>query len=108
MEKVIAKNGWFVLKTFNGPETAKLKTYLKSRFDMVVGHKPIASRQESTELFLVCKKFKGRGDMKEEVGVGYTFSKHEGYNRIHHDVYNPRTPQSLDGLRMQNETLNKK
>ena len=96
MEKVIALRGWFILKTFTGPETPKLKLYLTSRFEKVVGHKPEASRKESPEVFLICNRFKGRDKLSSEVASNFRY-KNEGEERTPHDGYNRRQPQSLKG-----------
>jgi 23S rRNA (uridine2552-2'-O)-methyltransferase len=104
MERVIAMKGWFILKTFTGPETMKLRTYLNSRFDTVLGHKPEASRKESSEIFLVCAKFKGRDKISSEVASNFRY-KSEGEERQPHDKHRPRTPQSVEGQRLQEDIL---
>lgn len=101
MERVIAMRGWFVLKTFTGPETPKLKMYLNSRFEKVIGHKPEASRRESPEVFLICNRFKGREKISSEVAGNYRY-KHEGEDRTPQDGYNRREPQSVKGQEEQN------
>lgn len=67
MESVISPSGWFVMKTFQGPETKNLTTFLQSRFEIVRGSKPEASRKESSEIFIVCAKYKGRDRISSEV-----------------------------------------
>ena len=96
MEDVIALKGSFVMKTFYGPETKRLTSYLKSRFERVIGHKPAASRKESRELFLVCSKYKARDKIATEVSDTFRISK-EGENRLPAEN-SQREPQSVQGL----------
>ena len=101
MEQVLALKGWFILKTFSGPETEKLKIFLKSRFETVVGHKPESSRKSSAEIFLVCAKYRGRERIGKETASSYRYSKIEGTEKEPNGGYSPRDPQSLDGQKSQ-------
>jgi 23S rRNA (uridine2552-2'-O)-methyltransferase len=52
--------GAFVAKAFQGGQSEELLARLRRHFDQVRFVKPKASRQDSSELFLVAKGFKGR------------------------------------------------
>ena len=57
---VLAKDGHFLSKTFQGGTENDLLQMLKKNFQSVVHVKPPASRSESVELYLLAKGFKGR------------------------------------------------
>lgn len=59
--KVLKPGGHFLAKTFQGGTEKKLLDQLKANFRQVIHIKPPASRQESVELYLLAKDFKGRG-----------------------------------------------
>jgi 23S rRNA (uridine2552-2'-O)-methyltransferase len=63
---VLRPGGHFLAKTFQGGTEADLLTRLKQNFRSVHHVKPPASRDESVELYLLAKGFKGRAD--QEVG----------------------------------------
>jgi 23S rRNA (uridine2552-2'-O)-methyltransferase len=58
--EVLAEGGHFLAKTFQGGTERELLTMLKQNFRQVIHVKPGASRQESVEMFLLAKHFKGR------------------------------------------------
>jgi 23S rRNA (uridine2552-2'-O)-methyltransferase len=58
-KQVLAKNGVFISKVFQGGTEKKLLADLKKSFDSVKHIKPSASRKESPELYVVCTGFKG-------------------------------------------------
>jgi 23S rRNA (uridine2552-2'-O)-methyltransferase len=58
--EVLKPGGAFVAKAFQGGETAQLLADLKRHFAEVKHVKPKASRQDSSEVFLVATGFKGR------------------------------------------------
>ncbi len=58
-QKVLKKNGSAIFKAFEGELLNELKLDLKNGFHEVIMSKPRASRQESSELYLVCLQFKG-------------------------------------------------
>jgi len=58
-QKVLKKNGSAIFKAFDGELLNELKLDLKNGFHEVIVSKPRASRQESSELYLVCLQFKG-------------------------------------------------
>src|SRR5919198_6595709 len=53
-QKVLKKNGSAIFKAFEGELLNELKLDLKNSFHKVIVSKPHASRQESSELYLVC------------------------------------------------------
>jgi 23S rRNA (uridine2552-2'-O)-methyltransferase len=58
--KVLRRGGIALLKVFEGELLNEFKMELKHNFDRVLLSKPEASRQKSSELYLVCLKFKGQ------------------------------------------------
>ncbi|RLQ87390.1 RlmE family RNA methyltransferase [Notoacmeibacter ruber] len=58
--KVLKPGGHFLSKTFQGGTEADLLGMLKRNFQSVHHVKPPASREESVELYLLAKGFKGR------------------------------------------------
>ena len=59
---VLRPGGHFLTKTFQGGTEAELLTRLKQNFRSVHHVKPPASREESAELYLLARDFKGRGE----------------------------------------------
>lgn len=59
---VLKPGGHFLAKTFQGGTEAALLTRLKQNFRSVHHVKPPASREESAELYLLAKDFKGRAE----------------------------------------------
>jgi 23S rRNA (uridine2552-2'-O)-methyltransferase len=57
---VLRPGGAFVAKVFRGGTENELLTLLKRNFATVVHMKPPSSRQESVEMYVVAKGFKGR------------------------------------------------
>lgn len=58
-QKVLRENGYAIFKVFEGELLNELKLDLKNNFRKVIMGKPHASRQKSSELYLVCLRFKG-------------------------------------------------
>jgi 23S rRNA (uridine2552-2'-O)-methyltransferase len=56
--QVLRAGGSAVFKVFEGEMLSEFKTELKNSFDRVLLSKPTASRQESSELYIVCFGFK--------------------------------------------------
>jgi 23S rRNA (uridine2552-2'-O)-methyltransferase len=56
---VLKPGGAFVAKAFQGGETGEVMGVLKQNFAEVRNVKPKASRQDSSELFIVATGFKG-------------------------------------------------
>jgi 23S rRNA (uridine2552-2'-O)-methyltransferase len=59
---VLRPGGHFLTKTFQGGTEAELLTRLKQNFRSIHHVKPPASRDESVELYLLARDFKGRGE----------------------------------------------
>jgi 23S rRNA (uridine2552-2'-O)-methyltransferase len=59
MQKVLKKDGNAIFKVFEGEFLNEVKDDLNSNFHKVLLTKPGASRQQSSELYIVCLKFKG-------------------------------------------------
>lgn len=57
--KVLAKNGSFVGKVFQGGASGKLLQQFKQKFEVVKHFKPDSSRKESAENYIVALGFKG-------------------------------------------------
>lgn len=56
-KKILATDGVLVMKIFQGGEEKSLATKLKKSFNQVKFFKPQASRKDSSEIFLVARKF---------------------------------------------------
>ncbi len=59
---VLEPGGTFVAKVLAGGAEGGLQTLLKQRFDKVANVKPPASRQDSSEKFVVAQGFRGRSE----------------------------------------------
>jgi 23S rRNA (uridine2552-2'-O)-methyltransferase len=55
---VLKENGCALYKVFQGENTSELINYLKEFFLNVIITKPDASRKQSSEIYVVCKRFK--------------------------------------------------
>ena len=64
---VLAENGMFVAKVFQGGTEHELLHMLKRHFRTTVHAKPKSSRQDSAEAYLIAKGF--RGNVDREVAV---------------------------------------
>ena len=56
--QVLRVGGSAVFKVFEGDTLSEFRAELKSSFGRVLLNKPLASRQESSELYIVCLDFK--------------------------------------------------
>lgn len=63
--QVLKEGGHFLAKTFQGGTESTLLDLLKRNFRTVQHVKPPASREESVELYILAKHFKGRGEGSE-------------------------------------------
>lgn len=59
-KKILRPGGTFIAKIFRGGAENELLNQIKQDFDIVKHFKPKSSRAESTEMYLVAKKFKGQ------------------------------------------------
>jgi 23S rRNA (uridine2552-2'-O)-methyltransferase len=55
---VLKENGYALYKVFQGEDTAEFINYLKDFFLNVIITKPDASRKQSSEIYVLCKKYK--------------------------------------------------
>ncbi len=60
--EVLNKDGYFIAKLFQGGETANLITLLKQQFATVRHVKPLSSRADSSELYVLATGFRGNKD----------------------------------------------
>jgi 23S rRNA (uridine2552-2'-O)-methyltransferase len=58
-QKILKENGNAIFKVFEGELLNEVKDDLNSNFHKVLLTKPGASRQQSSELYVVCLKFRG-------------------------------------------------
>ena len=58
-QKILKENGNAIFKVFEGDLLNEVKDDLNSNFHKVLLTKPCASRQQSSELYIVCLKFRG-------------------------------------------------
>lgn len=58
-EEVLAPGGTFICKVFQGGTTTDLLNQVKKRCDSIKHVKPVSSRKESPELYLVAQGFRG-------------------------------------------------
>lgn len=65
---VLKPGGAFVAKVFRGGTEHTLLATLKRHFDVVNHVKPPSSRQESVEMYVCARGFKGRRDERDEPG----------------------------------------
>jgi 23S rRNA (uridine2552-2'-O)-methyltransferase len=59
VQKVLREDGSAIFKVFDGELLNELKLDLKNKFRKVIVGKPHASRQKSSEFYLICLHFKG-------------------------------------------------
>jgi 23S rRNA (uridine2552-2'-O)-methyltransferase len=76
--EVLGEGGHFLAKTFQGGTEKDLLNMLKQNFRQVVHVKPASSRQESVEMFLLAKGFKGRHNLTTE--------GNESVHDYHHEI----------------------
>lgn len=59
-ELYLKPGGHFATKILRGDGSEEFRDALKARFEFVKGMKPLSSRAESTEMFLVAKGYRGK------------------------------------------------
>lgn len=61
--QVLKKGGILIYKIFDGSETAGMEERLRGMFGSVKRYKPAASREASSEFYVICREYKGSGTM---------------------------------------------
>lgn len=87
--EVLGPGGHFLAKTFQGGTEKDLLDLLKKNFKQVIHVKPGASRQESVEMFLLAKDFKGK-----RIGLDDHIRDHEEHDGEF--AYDPREDAPAD------------
>ncbi len=65
-DTLLKKDGWFIVKIFQGGEHIKFIKEVKDMFVKVKNFKPLASRKQSSERFLVAYRLKKNRKLPEE------------------------------------------
>ncbi len=55
---ILKKKGCFVSKIFMGPSFNEIMTIAKKKFEQIYVFKPLASRKDSKESFIICKQLR--------------------------------------------------
>jgi 23S rRNA (uridine2552-2'-O)-methyltransferase len=63
---VLKENGYALYKVFQGEDTAEFINYLKDFFLNVIITKPDASRKQSSEIYVLCKKYKKKNPQSQD------------------------------------------
>ncbi len=63
---VLKENGYALYKVFQGEDTAEFINHLKEFFLNVIITKPDASRKQSSEIYVLCKRYKKKNNYKSE------------------------------------------
>jgi 23S rRNA (uridine2552-2'-O)-methyltransferase len=63
---VLKENGYALYKVFQGEDTAEFINYLKDFFLNVIITKPDASRKQSSEIYVLCKKYKIKNPQNQD------------------------------------------
>jgi 23S rRNA (uridine2552-2'-O)-methyltransferase len=64
--KVLKRNGHLIMKTFEGSMQKKLQTDITKYFNKIHRFKPGSSRQDSSELYLICLGYLENEELKKE------------------------------------------
>ena len=67
---LLSRDGWFVVKTFQGSEHGKFVSEVKNIFKEVNIFKPKASRRKSAETYLVAHILRGNAEFSDEFREG--------------------------------------
>lgn len=63
--QVLQLNGTFLTKTWDGKEQKQLIEFLEKFFHQVNLFKPVSSREDSSEIYILARRFKGTLEIKE-------------------------------------------
>jgi 23S rRNA (uridine2552-2'-O)-methyltransferase len=77
-DKLLKENGWFVVKIFQGGEHTKYIREVKDVFEFVKNYKPLASRKQSAERYIVAHKLKKNRKLPREYSKNEFEEEDEG------------------------------
>lgn len=81
-DSLLKKDGWFVVKIFQGGEHIKYIQEVKDMFQIVKNFKPMASRSKSSERYIVAHRLKKKRKLPEEFRPDFGIEEEEDNDPI--------------------------
>ena len=100
---LLKPGGWFITKVFRSPDSAKLMWVIRQFFEKAEMTKPLASRMESAEGFIVCAGYKAPKVIDPKLFNAQAVFEDAGQERVLNasgQLYTPKTnvPQGYDEM----------